>query len=119
MPKNGRGGNLHGMNWIRGAKRLAIYLRDGFRCGYCGCDLHRAKEGQCSLDHLTPRSAGGSNDASNLITACLSCNVARSTTPWHRYATGGARDRIRRQRRLKIDLASAKSIMASRGIFQR
>jgi len=115
--KNGRSGNTHGMNWIRPAKRLAIYLRDGFCCGYCGKDLHRAKEGQCSLDHLTPRSAGGTNDATNLITACLTCNIARSTTPWRQYATGGAIVRITRQRRLVLNVAAAKVIISGVASF--
>jgi hypothetical protein len=110
--RNGKAGNKNGMNWIRPAKRLAIYLRDGFCCGYCGKDLHRAKEGQCSLDHLTPRSQGGSNEATNLITACLKCNVARGTTPWRQYATGGAIIRIARQRRLVLNVPAAKTIIA-------
>lgn len=109
--RNGRAGNQNGMKWIRAEKRLAIYLRDGFCCGYCGKDLHRACKGQISLDHLRPRSEGGSNEATNLITACLSCNVARGTEPWHRYATGGARERIMRQRRLRIDVAAAKTLI--------
>lgn len=112
MAKNGRGGNPNGMKWIRNEKRLAIYLRDGFCCGYCGKDLHNAKPGQCSLDHLTPRSEGGSNDANNLVTACLRCNMARGVAPWTQYATGGARDRIRRSIRRTLNLALAKEILA-------
>jgi len=67
--------NKHGSKWIRPEKRLAIYVRDGFDCVYCrgvfplGTDL--------TLDHITPRSRGGSNDASNLVTCCFSCNSAR------------------------------------------
>ncbi len=115
--RNGKSGNVNGMKWIRPAKRLAIYLRDGFCCGYCGKDLHRAKSGQCSLDHLTPRSKGGSNEATNLITACLTCNVARGTTPWRQYATGGAVVRIARQRRLVLNVPAAKVIIDSVASF--
>src|SRR5689334_1530068 len=53
--------------WIRKKKRLRIYARDKHKCVYCGA-LERL-----SLDHYR----GRSNDASNLITACLSCNSAK------------------------------------------
>jgi hypothetical protein len=67
--------NKSGMNWIRQEKRLAIYLRDGLACAYCGlCVENGAK---LTLDHYTPRSEGGSNDAVNLVTACHRCNSAR------------------------------------------
>lgn len=63
--------------WIRPEKRLAIYLRDAFHCCYCNRDLHDAAAHDITLDHLTPKSAGGSNDATNLVTACKTCNCAR------------------------------------------
>ena len=64
-----------GSKWIRPDKRLAIYLRDGLSCAYCN---HSVEEGaRLSLDHITPYSAWGSNDADNLITCCRRCNSAR------------------------------------------
>lgn len=95
--------------WIRVEKRLAIYLRDGFLCAYCGSALQDAAPADVTLDHLLPRSAGGSNDATNLVTACRSCNSSRQDKPWLDYATGGARDRIEqlRHRPLNIELARA------------
>ena len=64
-----------GMNWIRQEKRLAIYIRDAFACVYCG---QCADDGvKLSLDHVVPVSSGGDNSASNLITACMSCNASR------------------------------------------
>jgi len=68
-------GEWQGMNWIRQDKRLAIYLRDGLACAYCG---HAAEEGaQLTLDHLKPHSKGGSNDETNLVTCCGKCNSSR------------------------------------------
>jgi hypothetical protein len=32
---------------------------------------------QASIDHVVPRSRGGSNRPSNLITCCMQCNMAR------------------------------------------
>jgi hypothetical protein len=64
----------HGMNWITQRKRIAIYLRDGLACVYCGASLESE---QMSIDHIRPRSKGGSNSATNLVTACLKCNRCR------------------------------------------
>ena len=97
--------------WIRREKRLAIYIRDGFRCQYCGRDLRRAAPADVTLDHLTPASRGGSNDATNLITTCRHCNCARQDRPWRRYATGGAVERIQRMRRRALNMALAKDIV--------
>ena len=65
----------NGMNWIRQEKRLAIYMRDGLACVYCGAGLE--EDVQLTLDHYTPVSRGGNNDARNLVTACKTCNSAR------------------------------------------
>ena len=65
--------------WIRPAKRLAIYLRDGLSCVYCGASVEDADGATkiLTLDHVMPRKLGGSNEARNLVTACLSCNLAK------------------------------------------
>jgi 5-methylcytosine-specific restriction endonuclease McrA len=65
----------HGSNWIRKAKRLRIYERDGHLCLYCGATDH------LSLDHFQPVARGGTNHANNLFTACRSCNSARGHRP--------------------------------------
>jgi 5-methylcytosine-specific restriction endonuclease McrA len=60
------------------AKRLfkaAIFERDGHRCRYCGSDEH------LTLDHVKAKAAGGEFVASNLVTACLSCNRSKGSTP--------------------------------------
>lgn len=67
-----------GMNWIRKEKRLAIYMRDGGRCAYC------ESTEQLTLDHLRH---SGSNDATNLVTACFSCNSSKQETPLSQFCT--------------------------------
>ena len=67
--------NWQGMNWIRQEKRLAIYLRDGLACLYCGAKLEDGA--QLSLDHIKPHSKGGSNLEGNLATCCTKCNSSR------------------------------------------
>ena len=54
-----------------GAKRLRIYMRDKFRCQYCG---EKKSVGELTLDHILPRSRGGDNSPVNIVTACVSCN---------------------------------------------
>lgn len=64
-----------GSKWIRREKRLAIYIRDAFRCLWCGKSVE--DNGQACIDHLVPQSKGGDNDPSNLLTSCKRCNDQR------------------------------------------
>ena len=41
------------------------------QCAYCEADL---EDTGTQVDHKTPLSRGGSNDASNIILSCPSCN---------------------------------------------
>ncbi|HKV33227.1 MAG TPA: HNH endonuclease [Pyrinomonadaceae bacterium] len=52
-------------------RRLRIYMRDKFRCQYCGDKKNVA---ELTLDHILPRSRGGDNSPVNVVTACLQCN---------------------------------------------
>lgn len=71
--------------------KLAVYLRDDFKCRYCGGDLKPALiswllwEGKrlhkinsatltATVDHVTPRSKGGLWTYENLVTSCQNCN---------------------------------------------
>jgi 5-methylcytosine-specific restriction endonuclease McrA len=54
-----------------GMKRTRIYMRDKFRCQYCGV---KNTAGELTLDHILPRSRGGDNSPMNVVTACVSCN---------------------------------------------
>jgi purine nucleoside permease len=56
---------------------LALYLRDGLACVYCGASVEDAT--QLTLDHLTPVSKGGKNEPGNLATCCKRCNSSRGT----------------------------------------
>lgn len=58
--------------------RERIFDRDDGRCRYCGVLVvrgHNLRRGdQFTIDHVIPRSRGGTNDESNLVTACFACN---------------------------------------------
>ena len=58
-----------------GMKRSRIYIRDRYRCQYCG---EKKGVGELTLDHILPRSRGGDNSPLNIVTACLECNNRKS-----------------------------------------
>lgn len=93
-----RSDNWQGSKWIRKDKRLSIYRRDHGRCVYCESQAY------LTLDHLTPVAKGGTNKATNLVTACRACNLSKGTKSWREYAQEhpGAIGRIQRQRRRSI-----------------
>ncbi len=63
---------------IAPARRLAIYERDAWLCQLCDLSVDRelppSDRWAATLDHVEPRSKGGSDDASNLQLAHRMCN---------------------------------------------
>jgi 5-methylcytosine-specific restriction endonuclease McrA len=106
-----------GSKWIRPEKRLAIYIRDGFRCLCCGRDLRGAKPEDIGLDHLDCRSNGGNNESSNLATICKRDNSARGNKPWTKYYPKGSHARVRNAVRRNLNLPLAKAIIAGEASF--
>lgn len=51
--------------------RFNIYSRDGNRCQYCGRQFPRA---ELNLDHVVPRSKGGTSVWENVVCSCHRCN---------------------------------------------
>ena len=113
------GNNGLGMNWIRKEKRLAIYLRDGLACAYCGGSVEDGWP--LTLDHLRPRSKGGKNEATNLVTACALCNAERGAKPLSVFARSRARGaksilaHVKNTARRRLNLDAAKALIAARG----
>ena len=71
--------NIRRRREASGLKRLRIYIRDKYRCQYCGI---RKDPAGLTLDHIVPRSRGGDNTPVNIVTACLACNNRKgSRTP--------------------------------------
>lgn len=52
--------------------RNRIYKRDNYQCVYCG------SRKELTLDHVIPKSRGGQNDWTNLVTSCSKCNVKKA-----------------------------------------
>lgn len=55
--------------------RFEVLKRDKFTCQYCGCS---APDVTLHIDHIEPKSKGGSDDVTNLITSCADCNMGKS-----------------------------------------
>ncbi len=56
--------------------RAAVRDACGGHCTYCGVELHPFYT--FTIDHVVPRSAGGTNAIENLVGACPECNAAKA-----------------------------------------
>ena len=64
------------------ALRDFVHARDG-ACVYCRSMTN------LQVDHIIPRSMGGTDDPNWIVAACRSCNTSRQAKPiheWERYA---------------------------------
>lgn len=53
--------------------RFHIFDRDDHRCQYCG-RCPEWDDVRLEVDHIVPKSRGGTDRPSNLVTACFDCN---------------------------------------------
>jgi len=53
----------------RRISRRVLFARDGWQCVYCGSAGNRL-----TLDHVVPRSRGGTSVWENVVTSCAPCN---------------------------------------------
>ncbi len=54
--------------------RFNIYARDDSTCQYCG---RRFSRSELNLDHVVPRSRGGSTNWENVVCSCVPCNLRK------------------------------------------
>ena len=68
---------LNSYSFVRAGKWWTVLARDKWKCLSCG---RSAKEDGVLLevDHIIPRSKGGSDDMNNLQTLCKKCNIGKS-----------------------------------------
>lgn len=52
-------------------KREKVFLKYKGHCAYCGKPLNRET---FTVDHVIPKSKGGTNDIENLLPCCFDCN---------------------------------------------
>ncbi|MDX1784872.1 MAG: HNH endonuclease [Roseovarius sp.] len=58
--------------------RFNLFLRDEFRCQYCGA------RGDLTFDHVVPRASGGVTSWENVVAACSRCNLKKGAKSLHR-----------------------------------
>lgn len=58
--------------------RFEIFKRDSFTCQYCG---RQTPQAILEIDHIIPKSKGGTDDINNLITSCFDCNRGKGNVP--------------------------------------
>lgn len=108
-------------SWIRKEKRVALYIRSGFTCAYCGRDLKDARPEEMGLDHLETLPNGGhvgaNNEPSNLVMVCRRCNSQRGNREWRDYAPAGSQDRIEAVRYLPLNMDLARAIIAGTAVW--
>lgn len=73
--------------------RFEILRRDNHTCRYCGAI---APDVKLTVDHVMPAALGGSNDPTNLVTACVDCNSGKtSTAPAEHHVADVAQSAVR------------------------
>jgi 5-methylcytosine-specific restriction endonuclease McrA len=50
--------------------RRSVFVRDGHRCQYCGAQAE-------NIDHIVPRSRGGTHSWENVVACCRRCNTQK------------------------------------------
>jgi len=73
-----------------------ISAKTNGKCGYCGSTE------KITIDHMVPRSKGGSDDEKNLIFCCRKCNGMKSTKSLFDFAL------YLTAKKLKVELISRK-----------
>jgi len=68
---------LDSYSFVRAGKWWAVLARDKWKCLSCG-RFAREDGVLLEVDHIIPRSKGGSDDMSNLQTLCKKCNIGKS-----------------------------------------
>ena len=69
-------------DYVKPQKRVAftrfnLFLRDEFRCQYCG------NKGDLTFDHVLPRARGGITSWGNVVAACSPCNLKKGSRLLH------------------------------------
>lgn len=96
-------------------QRFRVLARDNFRCGYCGATPDVA---ELHIDHILPRSAGGTNDICNLITACPQCNRGKGADRISEICGEDLGLSLRKARHLIDEAVNELKHSAYRGIYR-
>ncbi|MGN9842332.1 RNA-guided endonuclease IscB [Nonomuraea sp. H19] len=94
--------------------REYLLAKWGRRCAYCG-----AAGKPVNIDHIRPRSRGGSDRVSNLTLACLPCNQDKDNRPVEEFLSTKPKVLARVLAQTKIPLRDAAAVNATRWLLWR
>jgi 5-methylcytosine-specific restriction endonuclease McrA len=100
-------GTLHGTE-----VREYLLAKFGRACVYCG-----ATGVPLNIDHVRPRSRGGSDRVSNLVLSCVPCNQAKGNRPVEEFASPAVASRVKAQ--AKAPLLDAAAVNTTRWALWR
>ncbi|MFF5244612.1 RNA-guided endonuclease IscB [Streptosporangium sp. NPDC000095] len=86
----------------------------GRRCAYCG-----KQDVPVNIDHIHPRSRGGSDRISNLTLACIGCNQTKNATPVEEFLKGKPALLAKILKQTKVPLRDAAAVNTTRWALWR
>ena len=89
--------------------RSYVMMRDHYQCVYCD-----VKHVPFNLDHVVPRSKGGSNRVSNLVTACIPCNKKKDALPLADFLKRDPARLKKVQSQLKVSLRDTAAVNSTK-----
>lgn len=103
-----------------------VYVRNrlaeaqNWRCCWCGCDTvpEKGRANSATIEHVIPRSKGGSDDPANYAMSCNGCNQARRNLDAEEFIASGAKKRgtssdVLKAEQIKIKRAARDSLISS------
>lgn len=88
---------------FRPETRAKVYAKCGGHCAYCGVEI--TLKGM-SIDHIHPRSCGGTNDISNLNPACRQCNNFKAVWSLEEFRQN-LQQQVERARKYSVNFRNA------------
>ena len=73
----------------RRVNRMRLVVSDGKECAYCGLD-----EIPLEVEHIIPKSRGGTDRLQNLALSCKECNSAKANKLPHEIEDNDLRERV-------------------------
>jgi 5-methylcytosine-specific restriction endonuclease McrA len=94
--------------------REYLLAKWGRRCAYCG-----KQDVPLNIDHIHPRSRGGSDRISNLAVACIPCNQTKNATPIEEFLKAKPAVLAKILRQAKAPLRDAAAVNTTRWALWR
>lgn len=97
--------------WVR----TRLSESQNHRCCWCGRQTTELPDRphSATIEHILPKSQGGTNDFHNLAMACRKCNAGRGTMSVEEFLFGIGRPRAHRPKSKDVKKANKKSLVFS------